>query len=106
MSTADQLLLARIPVICGRHCARGEIDDLDAAVAELQEVAGHRPDLLAQHAGACLGAAAETLPLLAPRYRTEAELATAAGADDALLGRWIEVGRRRAAQSQLRPHSE
>ena len=35
MSTADQHLLARISGICSRHCARGEIDDLDAAVAEL-----------------------------------------------------------------------
>jgi hypothetical protein len=104
MSTADQLLLARISGICSRHCARGKIDDLDAAVAELQQAAGHRPDLLAQHAGACLGAAEEALPLLAPRYRAEAELATAAGADDALIGRWIEVGRTRTAQSRLRPH--
>jgi hypothetical protein len=105
MSTADQLLLARISGICSRHCARGQIDDLDAAVAELQEAAGHRPDLLAQHAGACLGAAEEALPLLAPRYRAEAELATAAGADEALIGRWIDVGRKRAAQSRLRPHT-
>ncbi len=78
---------------------------MDAAVAELQKVAGYRPDLLAQHAGACLGAAEEALPLLAPRYRAEAELATAAGADDALIGRWIEVGHKRAAQSRLRPYA-
>jgi hypothetical protein len=74
-------------------------------VAELQQAAGHRPDLLAQHAGTCLGAADEALPLLAPRYRAEAELATAAGADDALIGPWIDVGRTRAAQSRLRPYT-
>jgi hypothetical protein len=105
MSTADQLLLARISGICSRHCARGEIDDLDAAVAELQEAAGHRPDLLAQHAGACLGLAEKESPLVAPRYRAEAGLATAAGADEELIGRWIDVGRRRAAQKRFRPYT-
>ena len=57
VSTADQLLSARISGICRRRCARGKIDDLDAAVAELRELAGHRPDLLAEHAGVCLGIA-------------------------------------------------
>jgi hypothetical protein len=41
VSTADQFLLARISGVCSRHCARGKIDDLDAAVAELRELAGH-----------------------------------------------------------------
>ena len=98
MSTADQLLLARISGICSRHCARGEIDDLDAAVAELREAAGHRPDFSPSMRVPAWAQAEEVLALLAPRYLAEAELATAAGADDALIGRWIDVGRERAAQ--------
>lgn len=29
MSTADQLLSAKISAICRRHCARGRIEDQD-----------------------------------------------------------------------------
>lgn len=52
MSNADQLLSARISGICSRYCARGRIEAPDTAVAELRQVAGGRPDLLAAHAGA------------------------------------------------------
>jgi acetyl-CoA carboxylase alpha subunit len=55
MSTADQLLSARIAAVARRHTRRGEVDDLDQAVAELQEVAGDRHDLLAEHAGVSAG---------------------------------------------------
>jgi hypothetical protein len=103
VSTADQLLSARISGICSRHCASGRIDDLDAAVSELRAVAGQRPDLLAEHAGLALGIA-EADRLLASRYSAEAELARVAGADEAQIQKWMAVGRARAEQSRLRPY--
>jgi hypothetical protein len=78
MSTPDQLLLARMAGVCSRHCGRGEIDDLDAAVAALRAIAVDRPDLLAEHAGLSIGIAEEGLPLLAPRLWAEADLCVAA----------------------------
>lgn len=72
MSTPDQLPHARISGVCGRHCAWGQIHDLDQAVAELQEVAGDGPDLLAEHAGVCLGWVEVVAPDLARRCRAEA----------------------------------
>lgn len=100
-------MLARISGICSRHCARGEIDDMDdmdAAVAELRAAAGDKPQLLAEHAGLSLGMA-QADRLLAPRYRAESELARAAGADESQIERWIEVGRKRAEQSRLTPYA-
>lgn len=102
MSSADQLLSARISGICSRYCASGRIDTPDAAVAELRQVAGGRPDLLAAHAGLALGLA-EADRLGAPRYRAEAELAQLAGADEAQIVGWIEIARKRAEQARLRP---
>ena len=104
MSSADQLLSARISGICSRYCASGRIDTPDAAVAELRQVAGGRPDLLAAHAGLALGLA-EADRLGAPRYRAEAELARLAGADEAQIVGWIEIGRKRAEQARLRPYT-
>jgi hypothetical protein len=104
VSTADQLLSARISGICSRYCASGRIDTPDAAVAELRQVAGGRPDLLAAHAGLALGLA-EADRLGAPRYRAEAELARLAGADEAQIVGWIEIGRKRAEQARLRPYT-
>lgn len=57
MSTADQILGAKIAAVAARHASRGRIDDLDQAVAELRQVAADRPDLLAMHAGLALGLA-------------------------------------------------
>lgn len=73
-------------------------------MAELRQVAGDRPDLLAEHAGLAMGRA-EADPLAAPRYRAEAELARLAGADEAQLDGWIEIGRKRATQARLRPYT-
>ena len=97
-------MLARISGLCSRRCARGAIDDLDAAVAELRAVAGDRLDLLAEHAGWSLGLADADLSL-APRYRAEAALARAAGANEAQVENWVEVGRQRAAQARLAPYA-
>ena len=79
-------------------------DRPDAAVAELRQVAGDRPDLLAAHAGLALGRA-EADRLGAPQYRAEAELARLSGADEAQIVGWIEIGRKRAEQARLRPYT-
>jgi hypothetical protein len=105
MSSADQILSARISALCRRRCVRGKVDDLDAAVAELRELAGDRPDLLAAHVGVSLGIAEVGLDILAPQFRAEAELCIAAGADQAQIPAWTEVGRKRAAQARLTPYS-
>jgi hypothetical protein len=102
LSTADQILGARIAV-AGRHASRGKIDDIEQAVAELRDVAGDRPDLLAELAGVSLGLAEAGLPSLAPRYRAEAELARAAGADAGQIEQRIQIGRKRAGQARLTP---
>jgi hypothetical protein len=103
VSTADQILGARIAAVAGRHAGRGKIDDLEQAVAELREVAGDRPDLLAEFAGVSLGLAEGGIPSLAPKYRAEAELARAAGADEGQIGQWIGIGRNRTGQARLAP---
>lgn len=73
VSTADQLLSARIATVCRRYCARSTVDDQDQAVAELQALAGDRPDLLAEHAGVRLGWAQVVTPAEVPGFRAEAE---------------------------------
>lgn len=104
MSSADQLLSARISGICSRYCTSGRINTPDVAVAELRQVAGDRPDLLALHAGLALGRA-ESDRLGAPQYLAEAELARLSGADEAQIVGWIEIGRKRAEQARLRPYT-
>lgn len=69
MNTADQILSAKIAATTRRHAARGVIDDIDSAVAELRELAGHRPGLLAEHAGACLGLAEVGPDIMAAKFQ-------------------------------------
>ena len=73
------------------------------AVAELAEAAAGRADLLAERAGTALGFG-EGRPDAA-RYRQIAELCIAAGADPALIERWIKVGRERAATAAAIPYT-
>jgi hypothetical protein len=103
VSTADQILTARIAAVCRRHCARGKVDDLDKAVAELQALAGGRPDLLAEHAGVCLGWAQVVTSAEARCFRSEAELCGVAGADESQIPAWVEVGRSRATRPRPGP---
>jgi hypothetical protein len=65
----------------------------------------NRPDLLAGHAGVCLGWAEAIGGVQAPGFGAEAELATAAGAQPDLIEQWITVGRQRAEQSRHRPYT-
>jgi hypothetical protein len=74
-----------------------------AAVAELAQAAAGRADLLAECAGTALGFGEGGQD--AARYRQIAELCIAAGADRSLIGRWIAVGRERAAAARARPHA-
>jgi hypothetical protein len=104
MSSADQLLSARIAGVCSHHGASGQIDDLAAAVAELQEIAGDRPDLLAEQAGVCLGWAEAVAPLMASRFRAEADLCIVAGADPEKIKQWVPVGRERAEAAMQVPY--
>jgi hypothetical protein len=103
VSTADQLLSAKISAVCRRHCARGVADNLDAAVADLQVAAGGRSDLLAEHAGLALGMAEVGSSIQAASFRAEAEVCIAAGADQELVEHWTAVGRERAEAMERTP---
>jgi hypothetical protein len=70
-------------------------------VTELRALAGGRADLLAEVAGIFLGTSEGELH--EPRARNAAELCRLAGADPDLIPRWVEEGRRRAAQARKRP---
>jgi hypothetical protein len=105
VSTADQILSAKIAALCRRHCARGRIEDPDQAVAELRDLAGGRPDLLAQHAGVRLGWAQAAASAEAPGLRAEAELCKQAGAPAGLIEPWIETGRQRRFSARATPYT-
>jgi hypothetical protein len=93
----DRLRYAQIAGAAARHAQgwRLTADEEARAIAELTEAAAGRADLLAERAGTALGFG-EGRPDAA-RYQQIAELCIAAGADQALIERWIEVGRERAA---------
>jgi len=69
-------------------------DETARWVAELQQIAPGRADLLAEAAGVMLGAAEGTVD--EPRASAAAELCRAAGADPALIPQWTQEGRQRA----------
>jgi hypothetical protein len=102
MSTADQILSARLTAAAQRN-ARDRTVTTDQAVAEIRELAGDRPDLLAQCAGLALGCGESLLD--ADVYRRAADLCILAGADESLMGDWIAVGRSRAAEATARPNT-
>ena len=101
----DRLRYAQIAGAVARHALgwRLTADEEAVAVAELTEAAAGRPDLLAERAGTALGFG-EGRPDAA-RYRQIAELCIAAGADRALIERWIKVGRERAATAAAIPYT-
>jgi hypothetical protein len=102
----DRLLVARISGIAMRHARWREPTESEsaAAVAELREVAGDRPDLLAEEAGIQLGFHEGGLD--EPRAKAAAALLIAAGADEDLIPTWIEEGRRRAEVRRHPPFSQ
>ena len=101
----DRLRYAQIAGAAARHAQgwRLTADEEARAIAELTEAAAGRADLLAERAGTALGFG-EGRPDGA-RYQQIAELCIAAGADQALIERWINVGRERAAAVAAIPYT-
>jgi hypothetical protein len=97
----DRLAVARLTLTARRLVARlghrawrwPTPDETASWVAELQQIAPGRADLLAEAAGVMLGAAEDTLD--EPRACAAAELCRAAGADPSLIRQWTEEGRQR-----------
>ena len=99
------MIVAELTGEAQRH-ARWEPPDAEtteAAVAELRKIAGGRTDLLAEVAGIFLGTSEGELR--EPRARNAAAFCRAAGADEALIPQWVEIGRQRAAQARQPPFS-
>ena len=101
----DRILLAQIKGAAARHAQGWQLTEQEeaAAIAELAGAAAGRSDLLAECAGTALGFGESQQDSV--RYRQMAELCIAAGADEALMQRWIEIGRRRAAAAEAIPYS-
>lgn len=99
MSTPDQILSARLNGSAQRLArAGGPIHD---AVVELQELADGRADLLAEECGLMVGS--WSAQPSSGDYLVAAGLLMLAGADQGLVGQWIEVGRERAMASRRDP---
>jgi hypothetical protein len=80
-----------------RRYVREEPLDVDAALAELREIAGGRGDLLAQQAGLALAFRdRDERDGSWPSRALEAALCIAAGADLTRLTEWIAVAQERA----------
>lgn len=101
----DRALAVQIAGTASRHAHGVQLSAREetAAIAELQEAAAGRADLLAEHAGVALGFG-EGRPDAA-RYRQIAKLCIAAGADKTLMERWIKVARQRAALKTAAPRT-
>lgn len=99
----DRLLAARLDGIALRHARWGGLTETGkvAGATELREVAGGRPDLLAEVAGLELGTSEGKGPEYVARAQAVAELCIAAGADESLIPQWAGEGRRRA---EIRRH--
>jgi hypothetical protein len=96
----DGITTARLAGTAGQYASRDPLD-VDAAVAELREIAGGRADLLGEVAGRALGfgpgVGGEVGAAMWPRKALEAALLIAAGADLTRLPEWVTVGMERAA---------
>jgi hypothetical protein len=101
----DRLIIAQIAGVTRKHARWRPLTEAEetAALAELAEVADGRVDLLAEEAGVTLGAHEDDPdPAL---HLQVAQLCIRAGADTALISRWIEVGRQRAAAARQVPYT-
>ena len=102
----DRILYAKIAGITSHHARGGRPltpDEEAAALAELTDVAAGRGDLLAERAGIALGFGQHQPDDAA--YRLIADLCIKAGADETLIPRWEEAGRRRAETASAIPYS-
>src|SRR5215510_16414785 len=92
----DGLIRANLAGAASRHASREPLD-VEAALAELREIAGGRGDLLAERAGVILGFRDEDeRDGRWPSRALEAALCIAAGADLTRLTEWVAVGQERA----------
>ena len=92
----DGITTAQLAGTAGRYVSQKPLD-VDAAVAELREIADGRGDLLAERAGVILGFHdQDARDGRWPRRALEAALCIAAGADLTRLTEWIAVGQERA----------
>jgi hypothetical protein len=91
----DGVTTAQLAGTAARYASREPLD-VDAAVAELQEIADGRGDLLAERAGVTLGFYARENRDEWSRKALQAALLIAAGADLTRLPEWIEEGQDRA----------
>jgi len=100
----DRLIVVGLRGAARRHARWGHLSESETAeaMAELQELAGDRADLLAQVARLLTGFHEGELEAKA---LAAAQLCIEAGADQALIPRWIEEGRRRAENARRMPHS-
>lgn len=105
MTEADRLLYATLAGAAARHAGTGALtpEQEAAAVTELRELAGHRPDLLAHRAGTAIGFGESQYDAVV--YRLIADLCIKAGADPAQIPAWIEVGRQRAELARQVPYT-
>jgi hypothetical protein len=103
---ADRILIAQLHGTAQRHARWRELTEDEAAAAsgELRELAAGRADLLAEVAGVMEGFGEGQLD--EPLARQAAGLCRAAGADEAAIPAWIEVGRERRANASRPPFSE
>jgi hypothetical protein len=91
----DGITTAELAGTAGRHVSLKPLD-VEAAVAELCEIANGRGDLLAERAGITLGFYAGENRDEWQRKAVQAALLIAAGADLTRLTEWIEEGQQRA----------
>ena len=103
----DRLILAWISGVASRRCPfAGRPPERDGdAIAELAQAAQGRADLLAEHAGMCLGfAAADLIPQYAAKHIAVASLCIMAGGDMDQVALWIPVAFKRVddAHASLR----
>jgi len=96
-SSSDRLRYLEIAGAAAHHAQGWQLTAKEEAraVAEIRRAAAGRADLLAERAGTALGYAEAGCDTV--RCRQIARLCIAAGADEALIERWIMVGRERAA---------
>jgi hypothetical protein len=92
----ERIITARLAGTSARYVSREPLD-VDAAVAELREIAQGRGDLVAEQAGIILGTAErDARDGIWPQRALQAALILAAGADLTRLTEWIAEGERRA----------
>jgi hypothetical protein len=101
----DRLTVAQLTGAARRHAGWHEPTEAEtaAAAAELRDIAGGRPELLAEVAGLLLGFHEGGLG--EPKARAAAQLCLAAGADAGQVALWAEEGRHRAGAARMPPFS-